>query len=693
MTPFSRTRTFVSALALLSVTGCGTVMPNSAVQYPTDDVSTDAANSPKVKRSDTGLSSALSRVGNTAAATGNYPTAVRMYRRAHDLAPDQVGPALGLARASAAVKDHRAAADAFRSVLRVEPTNVDALSGLGRELMSLDRPREAIPYLQAALDQRREAWVHNELGVAYEMTGSVGSSMEQYQAGLELASRDLSLRTNLGRTLAWTGDYEAAIEILRAVAADTEATRRHREALALVFALGGDIPSAQTVSRIDMPAEDVDGKLAYFGLLSELARSEDRDAVAKVLAGSALRTVSASPRAGGAAPMFDQRDLMQSRADLEKNARARAAAARAASRAASSARAATKSTDAAASPKKLARAVPKRVTRNASSRTKPATRRARVIPAKAVVTTAGGPYAWTVQLAAFRTPARTEIGWKILHGVAPEVLAPLEHLVRNPNPNFKWDRLFRLRTYAFEKRGPADEVCARIKARKLECLVVRTQRLPGLLMASQSRVAQADPKVDSKRSTRTGTTAHVPTKGTTKSVSRRTETPVGRTAKTPVAAGDVMKTAVERQRSAATRTAKARAPHAAYQVQLAVYRTEKRAQRGWQELSRAAPDILGKLGHAIKQTGARKAGSPLYRLRTLAYADRAPARALCGKLKRRDIECIVVSTPDHAGLVYEPSEFEKAAAPPPPPPSRAAAKRAGKQRLADSGWPKDFDAF
>jgi hypothetical protein len=99
-------------------------------------------------------------------------------------------------------------------------------------------------------------------------------------------------------------------------------------------------PSAQTVSRIDMPAKDVDGKLAYFGLLSELARSEDRDAVAKVLAGSALRTVSASPRAGGAAPMVDQRDLMQSRAELEKNARARAAAANAAARAASSARSA-----------------------------------------------------------------------------------------------------------------------------------------------------------------------------------------------------------------------------------------------------------------------------------------------------------------------------------------------------------------
>ena len=60
----------------------------------------------------------------------------------------------------------------------------------------------------------------------------------------------------------------------------------------------------------------------------------------------------------------------------------------------------------------------------------------------------------------------------------------------------------------------------------------------------------------------------------------------------------------------------------------------------------SASDILGNLGHAIKQTDVRKSSTRLYRLRTLAFADRAPAQALCAKLKRRDIECIVVSTPD-----------------------------------------------
>ena len=85
------------------------------------------------------------------------------------------------------------------------------------------------------------------------------------------------------------------------------------------------------------------------------------------------------------------------------------------------------------------------------------------------------------------------------------------------------------------------------------------------------------------------------------------------------------------------------------------------------------------------------AGAGLHRLRTLAYADRAPAQALCENLKRRGVECFVVSTSDHAGLVYEPSEFEKAGTPPPPGPNAQAAD--GNQRFADAGWPKDFDVF
>ena len=181
-----------------------------------------------------------------------------MFERAHKLAPNRLEPALGLARAASAVKDHETAARAYRAVVRIDAKNADGLGGLGRELMSLREPRRAIPYLERALKQRREAWLHNELGVAFEMVGDFPSAMGEYQAGLEVAPRDLTLRTNLGRALAWAGDYDAAIEILRVAATDRLATKRHRQVLSLVHALGGDAQSASEITRVDFSRAEVD---------------------------------------------------------------------------------------------------------------------------------------------------------------------------------------------------------------------------------------------------------------------------------------------------------------------------------------------------------------------------------------------------------------------------------------------------
>jgi hypothetical protein len=153
----------------------------------------------------------------------------------------------------------------------------------------------------------------------------------------------------------------------------------------------------------------------------------------------------------------------------------------------------------------------------------------------------------------------------------------------------------------------------------------------------------------------------------------------------------VVATAITEQSAAARKTAKR---HTAYQVQFAAYHTGARAERGWRELRRAAPDLLGVLGHTVSKARNSKSAKQLHRLRTLAYADRAPAQALCEKLKRRDVECLVVSTRDHAGLKYEPSEFESVKTPPPAP--RAAAGKDGERRVAglsESDWPKKFDAF
>ena len=638
----------------------------------------DQATAPKNRA---GLSNALSRAGNTAASGGNYTTAIKMFERAHKLAPNRLEPALGLARAASAVKDHETAARAYRAVVRIDAKNADGLGGLGRELMSLREPRRAIPYLERALKQRREAWLHNELGVAFEMVGDFPPAMGEYQAGLELAPRDLTLRTNLGRALAWAGDYDAAIEILRVAATDRLATKRHRQVLSLVHALGGDAQSASEITRVDFSRAEVDNKMAYYKLVGDLARSEDRDAVAKVLAESALRSVSAFPGKAGRAVAFGPRNRALGYTGVRNSTPVAARGAKP-----------VRSVIASGRSVKIGAARSARSDTSSISALRKVKASSRFKARRAVMRTeppgAKGPYAYTVQLAAFRTPRRAEKGRRILKRVVPELLDPLQHMIRNPNPAFKWDRLFRLRTLAFRGPGPAKQLCASLNKRGLECLVVRTVITKTLKFETfgtskmaraggSSKMARAGSKAKGRPAKRAKIAAKIAKTGKTarrtaaKPVARKPDSvtsststrgsPAQTAAQTTAMPGSADRTAHSEARNTASvkrsaaafgrtipQTMHGKAAGHGYQVQLAAYKTAGGAERGWRLLRKAAPDLLGSLGHVVVQPRGTnfttKATSPYFRLRTADAADRLEAVRLCATLRSRGMDCIVVRT-------------------------------------------------
>ena len=621
-----------------------------------------------------GLSSALSRAGNTAVTSGNYTTAIKMYERAHRLAPNRMEPALGLARAASAIKDHETASKAYRAVIRIDPKNADGLGGLGRELMSLQEPRQAIPYLERALKQRREAWIHNELGVAFEMVGDFPSALGEYQAGLELAPRDLTLRTNLGRSLAWAGDYDAATEILRVAATDKLATKRHRQVLSLVHALGGDAQSAAEITRVDFSSAEVDNKMAYYKLVGDLARSEDRDAVAKVLAESALRSVSAFPGEGGRTVAFASRNRALSHTGSRNTTPV-------AARTAKSTRSATASgrTGSSASrPATIGGGARSAKADTAKRRTQASSRSKffRKVVMRTEPPGAKGPYAYTVQLAAFRTPKRAEKGWKILKAVVPELLNPLQHMIRNPNPSFKWDRLFRLRTLAFRVPGPATQLCASLNKSGLECLVVRTAIVKTLkfetfgggrmAMAGKAQRAALTEGLPAKstnsvrsagKSGKTGRRAEsrpfarkpdsVTSSVSTQPLSNRTATRPADLGRSGQRNTDSVKRSASALGATFPQTQGGQAAGPGYQVQLAAYKTANGAERGWRMLRETAPDLLGNLGYTVLQPSARfgtRKTSTYFRLRTAEAGDRIEAVRLCATLRLRGMDCIVVRT-------------------------------------------------
>lgn len=78
-----------------------------------------------------------------------------------------------------------------------------------------------------------------------------------------------------------------------------------------------------------------------------------------------------------------------------------------------------------------------------------------------------------------------------------------------------------------------------------------------------------------------------------------------------------------------------------YTVQLASYRSEGRAMRGWTELRDSAPDLLEALTPMVRRADLGGEIGTVYRLRTATTA-KDEATALCDSLKARGIDCLVI---------------------------------------------------
>ena len=78
-----------------------------------------------------------------------------------------------------------------------------------------------------------------------------------------------------------------------------------------------------------------------------------------------------------------------------------------------------------------------------------------------------------------------------------------------------------------------------------------------------------------------------------------------------------------------------------YAVQLASYRSEARAMLGWSELRGNAPDLLDPISPVVRRAELGGDLGTVYRLRT-APTSKTGAAALCGELKARGIDCLVV---------------------------------------------------
>ena len=184
------------------------------------------------------------RVAHSTRAQGDLVTAAALYRRAHELAPKLPEPLVHLAFTLTEIGAGDQAAEVFRLVLEEQPEHHDALRGLGLALLQSKQPDLALESLRNALAIVEDVRTYNAMGVAYDMVGDHVGAQTHYYLGLDLQPTNLSLRSNLGLSLAMTGDYGRAVPMLDSVARSPLATSEHKQTLEIAYGLVGEAQEA-----------------------------------------------------------------------------------------------------------------------------------------------------------------------------------------------------------------------------------------------------------------------------------------------------------------------------------------------------------------------------------------------------------------------------------------------------------------
>jgi Flp pilus assembly protein TadD len=225
------------------------------------------------------------RVGDVARDAGDPAVALPHYQRAHRLDPLNLVPIIRIAETFNQLGAYIEAGDAWVSVLHLDHRNFDALVGYGNTLTALRQPVAALEYFERSQKVGETAAQLNGIGVAYDMLGNAGQAQDAYRRGLVLAPGSLRLSSNLGLSLALSGDFTQAIKTLESVVEMPGAGISHRQNLALAYGVAGFSERAQAVGRQDMDEMSVQRNLTFYRLIADMS-----DHAAKVAAVGARTT-------------------------------------------------------------------------------------------------------------------------------------------------------------------------------------------------------------------------------------------------------------------------------------------------------------------------------------------------------------------------------------------------------------------
>ncbi len=209
------------------------------------------------------------RVANAAIAGGLPQAALNATEGVLSRDPSNVAALLTQAEALTAMGQGSAAAEAYRRILSrdASPTRQQlrtARLAVGRADLAAGRGKEAEAiYVTLAAADSSDPVGYNGLAIALDQQDRHGEAQAAYRKALAIADT-AATRSNLGLSLAMSGNVADALAIMRPAVAEASTVPRIRHNLAFALELAGQRDEAKRALAVDMPRGEVAAALAGF---------------------------------------------------------------------------------------------------------------------------------------------------------------------------------------------------------------------------------------------------------------------------------------------------------------------------------------------------------------------------------------------------------------------------------------------
>ena len=222
---------------------------------------------PKPENAPGKLSSEASlRVARALRNSGDAAASLPIYRElTKGLAPDaplrvELGDAMLDARLiDDAIGVYSAAAGAPRAQL-----------GLARAQLVLGQPVRALPFAQRAVELApTDAAALTMQGVVLDRLGRHAEAQASYRAVLAKSPQSVAARTDLALSLALTGQFAEALDILEPIARSANASPRDRQNLAFIYGLKGDDAAARSLGEVDLDPKTAAANAEFLAMARE----------------------------------------------------------------------------------------------------------------------------------------------------------------------------------------------------------------------------------------------------------------------------------------------------------------------------------------------------------------------------------------------------------------------------------------